>query len=148
MEEDTQSEYAVQVDEAIISLGIDPLSFMKCDHGKTREIVSLAKERFVRGNPRAWWLALKQPYKTYPYRKGEWPDCLMRNVPPNTRSCWLIIESDSDDYPVYRAAIAEIPNVLGECNFFEYYLVGENCEWLIADTDHNEVIFTEFKPDR
>lgn len=148
MKEDNQNEYAAQVDEAIVGLGIAPHAFVKCDREKAREVAGLAKERFVRGNPRVWWLALKQPHEAYPYQKEEWPECLMRHVPPKARSCWLIIESDSDDYPVYKAVISEIPNVLGECGFFEYYLVGEYVEWLIADTDHNEVMFLELKPER
>jgi hypothetical protein len=54
---------------------------------------------------------------------------------------WLVIESDGETYPVYRVArIDAVPLVLAECPFLEYYLIDHDYGWLIADTDHNELL--------
>ena len=43
-------------------------------------------------------------------------------------------------YPVFDVQIAVLTSILKECSFFEYYLVDPEFRWIIADTDHNEIL--------
>lgn len=39
--------------------------------------------------------------------------------------CWFIPEVEADNQPVFDVAVQCIGKLLGQCPFFEYYLVGK-----------------------
>jgi hypothetical protein len=130
-----------QIAAAMKKLGFPPDRFDRCDERKAADVARLAKQRFVNGNPRVWWLGLKEPYEAHEYHDpNEWAKRLRDVVPRDTERCWLIVESDREAYTVYDVALDAVGQVLSECGFFEYYLVGPDFSWIVADADHNQLL--------
>ncbi len=135
------SEDEHEIDGAAKRLGVSAAQVSRCDSTESAEIADAARSRFVSDSPRVWWLGFRQPFDSHPYSDSKnWERKLVELIPRGTNSCWLIVESDRSIYPVYKIQIDTILSVLRECSFFEYYLVSLNFDWIIADTDHNELI--------
>jgi hypothetical protein len=101
---------------------------------RAAEIEALAKRRFVKGNPRAWWMSLSGSCEHFNSKEHRLADI----VPTGATKCWLIAETGSSSgLPVYSIAPSDVPSVLDECPYFEYYLVAEDFSWLVAESDHN-----------
>lgn len=101
---------------------------------EAQQIVKNAREVFVAGNPRAWWLSLQCKPEV---RSSE--GCRLESLLPVTAgSHWFIPETETNELPVYSLSGKEIEAVLGECPFFEYYIVDKRDDWLLAESDHNE----------
>lgn len=137
-----------EIDGVLERLRIPREQFERQGLAEGRRVVTAARDRFVVGDPRVWWLSPRLPCRTSPYAQEHWAECLRRELPPGTSACWLVIETDEgkEDLPVYRVQARHLPPVLGECSFFEYYVVGEHHDWLLIDTDHDELLFTEYRP--
>jgi hypothetical protein len=88
-------------------------------------------------------MSLKYPFESFDYSEGGGFEDLVRHVPEGEESCWLIPETEEEKLPVFDAEISCISRLLGECSYFEYYLVGKRFDWLIAENDHNQVIVSE-----
>jgi hypothetical protein len=130
-----------EIASAVKALGLGEAQVSKCDSAKSTEVARRAKGRFVEGNPRVWWLGFRKPYDSRTYGdSNDWEQRLMTTIPHPTKRCWLIAESESEAYPVYDVQIGTIVAVLKECCFFEYYLVDPDFNWIVADTDHNQLI--------
>jgi hypothetical protein len=130
-----------ELEDAVEQLELSTPQFSKCDSPKASDVARTAKQRFVSGNPRVWWLGFQQPYETFPYRSpDDWAQRLESVIPHGTTRCWLIAESSSETYPVYDVDVATVAAVLEECSFFEYYLVDPAFAWIVADTDHNQIL--------
>jgi hypothetical protein len=139
-------DYTNDIRNAINKLGLREAEFSKCDTVESAKLASIAKERFVIGNPRVWWLGFSPPYQSHSYDKpDEWKARLNAAIPEGTKKCWLIGEPDSDTtpYTVYVTDTSKVAEVLSQCRFFEYYLVDPNLNWIIADTDHNQLIVAQ-----
>jgi hypothetical protein len=47
---------------------------------------------------------------------------------------------DENPLPVYKIEASDIEALIGDCPFFEYYVVDSTNEWLVAETEHNVFI--------
>ena len=127
--------------DAVKQLGLSTSQFSKCEPPQADDVARTAKVRFVTGNPRVWWLGFQQPYETFPYDSlDDWARRLSGVIPHGTARCWLIAESTTETYPVYDVQVESIVAVLKECSFFEYFLVDPAFKWIVADTDHNQLL--------
>jgi len=98
-----------------------------------REIVEKAQAVFVDDNPRSWWLSLKLPSRQLDSDKVG-----LTEVLPNVEgTCWFVPETESEEQPVYRVATQDLEVLIKECPFFEYYVLGQDLSWLVAESDHN-----------
>ena len=62
-------------------------------------------------------------------------------VPNPNDSIWFIAEDDElPFYPVYEATPRAIEMLIGECSFFEYYLVAKDMSWLLCENHHDCLI--------
>lgn len=129
-----------ELTQAAIALGLSADAFKKCDCESAERIVQRAQETFVADDPRSWWMSLKHPFESFDYFEGRGFEDLVRHIPQGEETCWLIPETEEQNPPVFDAAISSISQVLGECSYFEYYLVGKQFDWLIAENDHNQII--------
>jgi len=134
------SDIEKQLDRAITVLGIPIEVFRKCAPDHAKLIVGKARERFVIGNPRAWWMALKQPFESFDYSEGLGFEDLIRHIPTGNDKCWFVPETEEEYPPVFDATVGRITEVLGECAYFEYYLIGKEFDWLVLENDHNQII--------
>ena len=76
-------------------------------------------------NPRAWWMSLKQPYESFDCFDGFGFQDLIRHIPDGNEKCWFVPETEEEYAPVFDADVNCISQVLSECCYFEYYLVGK-----------------------
>lgn len=97
-----------------------------------------ARETFVVGNPRAWWMSLRGESEMFSSTERTLWDVL----PSRDKSYWFIPETETDDLPVFDLTCSEIAAVLNECPFFEYYVVDKRNSWLVAESDHNQFHIT------
>ena len=140
------NEIEAEIDKVVDSLGINKEKWCKLPMEAAREVGQAAKSRFVVGNPRAWWLGLKGPAQRHLFPKGDGCQFVHLCVPVEDERCWLIPETEESDLPVYDVCVSELRRVLGECRFFEYYLVSKHFEWLVVENDHNEVLVVKSSP--
>jgi hypothetical protein len=129
-----------ELDKALDSLRLPIEAFRKCAPEQAKRIVKIAMDTFVINNPRAWWMSLKHPYESFDYSDGFGFEDLIRHVPEGNEKCWFVPETEEEYAPVFDVNVNCISRVLGECYVFEYYLVGKQFDWLIAENDHNQVI--------
>lgn len=98
-----------------------------------RLVEEAARRRYVKGNPRAWWLSLNSVCETYDSRAVE-PSTVF---PDRSGSCWFLPETDEAHLPVYEVDVTQIQRLLSDCPFFEYNIVSRDFSWLVAESDHN-----------
>lgn len=131
------------VKSAIDNLQLSKEEIIECEENEAISIQNKIKEAFIKGEPRAWWLSLKQPYEKIEFSNGEGYKNLAKFVPKNELKCWFIPETGDINLPVFYAKVDVITLVLAECHFFEYYLVGKQFDWMIIENDHNELIISK-----
>ncbi|HWQ33701.1 MAG TPA: DUF6756 family protein [Blastocatellia bacterium] len=132
-----------EIEKAIAALGLPKSRIRRCDADEALAIQQKARDIFVVGTPRVWWLALRHPFQSHVFDETTGLDFLDYLIPHNDQRCWFIPESEESLLPVYDADISAVKDILGECPFFEYYLVGKNYDWLLLENDHNEVIVVD-----
>src|SRR5262245_26975614 len=93
-----------------------------------------ARRRYVKGNPRVWWLDLATPVDEQYDRRSVDLDSV---IPGKSGTCWLIPENEKR--PVYEVDVAQIRKLLDDCGLFEYNLVARDFSWLLAETDHDMI---------
>jgi len=136
------SSHEQEIAGAVKVLALSAAQFLRCDPAKSHAVAIAAKGRFVVDEPRVWWLGFRRPHETHAYGDlQDWERRLVATIPPGTTRCWLIVESDGDSYPVYDVEVDVVAGVIKECSFLEYYLVDPEFNWIVSDTDHNQLIF-------
>lgn len=99
----------------------------------SKMIVERARSIFVSGDPRAWWMALKLPF-----RELQSSGIGLTAVLPSVEgSCWLIPEIEGTDLSVFKLGARVVESLINECPFFEYYVLADDLAWLVAESDHN-----------
>jgi hypothetical protein len=75
------------------------------------------------------------------YPSGDGYQHILEFVPPGETRCWFIVENDDDGpWHVIDGEVSAALAIVEECTMFEYYLVGERFDWLIAENHHNQLI--------
>lgn len=97
--------------------------------------------RFVDGNHLRWWWEAFAESQSVVFDDGLGYQRICMLVPDASERCWFIVESQaSSPYPVYEASPEEVSSILGECSFFEYYIVSKDLSWLVCENHHGVVI--------
>lgn len=118
------------IEDAAINAGF---SIERLPKAVAATITLKARSQFVSGNPSAWWMSLSRECEQYDSTKHKLVDVL----PEPTGQCWLIPETDSEDLPVYSIELSQLSELLGECPYFEYYVVGSDFGWIVLESHHN-----------
>jgi hypothetical protein len=135
----TENELHGWIDEAAAQLGLTPEQLRRLDDAAAGEVVRRARERFVTGDPRQWWLQLKLPTTSHPAPAD--PDDDVRALFPTTvERVWFLPDPGQGEPPVYDLEAEALMPLLGELPFFEYYVIDPSYRWLVAETDHNEIL--------
>lgn len=127
---------------AMTALGLPPGMASFCGPEAARHIIEQAKQSFVTGgNPVWWWDSLKVLSEGFHYPEGDGFRHVTEYVPPGEERCWLVVEGDNGGPEhVLDVAVQVVPQIIGECFAFEYYLIGQDFGWLVAENHHNVVI--------
>ena len=95
------------------------------------------KNRFVLGNPRVWWLSFRFPPKEHHYY-DDYQYKLISCFLNNEDFCYFIAELDVTH--IFKARVADVVFIIGECLFFEYYFVSMDLKKLICETEHRDFL--------
>jgi hypothetical protein len=133
------SEVEAWIEEAAVGLG---LKVERLEKRAATDVVDSLRERYVRGNPRAWWLDLAVPFTKY-----DSSNLSLSSVLPSIEgTAFLIPEIDGEELPVYKVSAAALERLMAECPYFEYYVAGAMLEWLVIESDHNVFFVCVDKP--
>ena len=101
------------------------------------DVLDRIKNRFVLGNPRVWWLSFRflpkehHYYDDYQYKRIS---CFLNNED----FCYFIAELDVTH--IFKARVADVVFIIGECSFFECYVVSMDLKKLICETEHGDFL--------
>ena len=101
------------------------------------DVLDRIKNRFVLGNPRVWWLSFRFPPKEHHYDDDyqyKRISCFLNNED----FCYFIAELDVTH--IFKARVADVVFIIGECSFFEYYVVSMDLKKLIWETEHGDFL--------
>jgi hypothetical protein len=107
-----------------------------------RNLLNNARTAFVQDNPRAWWLALRPPFKQFLSDEIGLTDVL----PSTDSTCYLVPETETEELPVYEIDAKSVEVLLKECPYFEYYVFAKDLSWLVTEPDHNVFYVCERPP--
>jgi hypothetical protein len=132
----------VELIRALRVLGLPSEQARFCDAETELKVAQQTGDSFVEGDHlRWWWTALKVPHSFIDYPEADGFRHLMEYVPSSESRCWLIVESDQDGpWIVLDVVTSVVVPILEECYPFEYYLVGMNFDWLVAENHHNQLV--------
>lgn len=107
---------------------------------EARQVVATAKELFVRGDPRSWWLSLKIPAQAIEYPNATGYLHLGDHLTGTGQRFWFVPELETAELPVFDAELDAVANLLRESPFFEYYILTKDYRQLLIENDHNQVL--------
>lgn len=130
----------IEFDEARRTLGLE-VAVEKLPNAAARQLSEEVRRRFVDSDPSAWWDGFKNPDLRRPYANREESKVILRSLlPAGCDPILLFLESDASHAPVYRGNLAHLLQVIDDCSAFEYYLAPPDLGWIIADTEHEQLI--------
>lgn len=95
---------------------------------------------FVHNNPGVWWLSLKySPSKLI--AKNEFEYLEISNYLDAESSCYFIAELDHTH--LFKSKVKHVQDVIGECSFFEYYVIDKKIEKFMCETDHGDLLYID-----
>lgn len=124
---------------ALEQLHVPDDEFRRLYDATAAKVVAQARDKFVVGDPRIWWLDLKLPGSVFNYEFVF--QHLLAHIPAKDTRVWFIPDGETPERAVFDVDKKWLPLVLNECIYFEYYVVGQANDWIILDTDHDELIF-------
>jgi hypothetical protein len=72
---------------------------------------------------------------------------LLEHIPAQDTRVWFIPDGETPERAVFDVDKKWLTPVLEECMYFECYVVGRANDWIILDTDHDELIFVSDQAD-
>ncbi len=108
-----------------------------CNFDEAANVIVKAKANFVRGERKHWWWEFfKKPVR----KTGIYPEHpYFADYLDLSAGCWLIVDDDSSDLPVVETTVKGAEQILGELPAIEFYLVGTNFDWLLAENHHGKI---------
>ena len=130
-----------EIRTAIVKLGLISNVFREISDEEAERIYWRALRQFVpEGEPRWWWEYFAACTRV-DFPEGDGWRYIAGFVPDPSEQVWFIVEDVSlPFYPVYEAEASVIPEVIGECYGFEYYIVQKEFQWLLCETHHDAMI--------
>jgi hypothetical protein len=129
---------AAEIDHAIRGLGLPTEAIRKLAPMDADRVYSAALQHFVSTqNPSWWWESFRQESMSRAFLGDSGWRHLLDLVPDPEEKVWFITEEDASPfYIVYEASPRALRQLLGECYFFEYYLIDQDHEWLLCENHH------------
>lgn len=116
--------------------------FKLLSYEENRRLFERLEGRFInKKDLRYWWEKFKLPYKVYEEIERPW-EIINSFIPEGNSKVFLMIDDDSEIYPIFYCKSALISDVINECYWFEYYIVSEKEEWLICENHHTAIFVT------
>ena len=126
------------IDNALRKLNFSSDIFCELGSSESNKVIKKAKYIFVANDPRVWWLSLKVPYTSISVEAFDNFNYILQNFP--SKKCFFIPENEKECLRVFDGTISTIIELLGECVFFEYYIITKDYKILLIENDHNELL--------
>lgn len=138
-----------EIRAAVQTLGLAASQFYQLPEDEGIHIFKHAEACFVTSPGRRWWWEVfKYRHFSVAFQGESAYKRLVRIVPLTEEMIYFIVnveEGYSDPVLVFLGTIKAIQAVIGECFFFEYYLVSPSWKWLECETHHGEFIALGFR---
>jgi hypothetical protein len=109
----------------------------RCSESEAAEVVARARANFAKDNRLSWWWeAFSKPVRQMGVEDGK--PYFLQYVRPDAE-CWLIIDDGFARFPVVETSAAVAEMLLGELPYIEFYLVGKDLDWLLAENHHGAI---------
>ena len=125
--------------EIIDAFGLAGVALCKIENPDA--ILQAIKSIYVADDPSAWWTHLKHRKKIFKFENNTGYLHLEEICSPSNGDVWLVI--DDQDMLLYCAPLPKVKLIIGECRYFEYYVVANDFSWLISENDHGDLIYCE-----
>jgi hypothetical protein len=131
-----------EIGAAVTRLGLDEGTFAEVPPSEARLLVSQFLAVFTGGvEAYRWWECFTLPSKSVVFKDGQAYQSLLDIVPDPDAHVWFVAEDDEPlSYPVYDATPRGAQQVIGECYYFEYYLISKDLSWLLCENHHDALI--------
>lgn len=108
-------------------------------------IIEKIKKNYVSGNPRAWWLSLKNKIDTLHYEDNSGYKYIAEIVEnkfsqAHNSYVFFLADENNEQMYLYKIPLNALVFVIKQCRYFEYYVVSEELSWLVCENDHGEII--------
>lgn len=124
------------INEALNATGIPATAFCELAPGESTRILRELKTRFCGGaDPTWWWEHYANALSWRPEVGGF---TLLPRLCPDEYV--LFIPHGENVEHVYLSTPHRISQVLGECPAFEYSVAGQELDWLLTETHHDELV--------
>ena len=117
-----------------------PSKFSRCDERHARDIIEKTKSIYVDGNSRVWWFKLKHVVMRRHFPDGGFRH-LREFMPAGESMLWFLPEVHETSPLVYEVDADCITDIIGNSIGFDYYIVSKSFQWLIAETDADQLLF-------
>jgi hypothetical protein len=131
-----------EIDNAIKALHINKQEFRRIPGNEASVLYYELLEAFVDGKDRQWWWENFSRYsESINIDDNLGFEKISHIVPDNKELVWFMVEENKlPFYPIYEATPEAIQQIIGECYFFEYYIIPKTKEWLLCENHHNYLI--------
>lgn len=135
-----KSELRAEIEDAFSKAGINDYIVVNAT-----AIIKKIKKNYVSGNPRAWWLSLKNKIDILHYEDDSGYKYITEIVEnkfsqAHTSYVFFLADEDNEQMYLYKAPLSALVFVIEQCRYFEYYMVSEELSWLVCENDHGEII--------
>jgi hypothetical protein len=82
------------------------------------DLLANIKNKFVIGNPRAWWANLKSKPTVRQYEDDSGYLHINELAPRLVENVWFIVDENNEEKFLFEVPIIAVPNIIKECRFF------------------------------
>lgn len=120
------------------SPGLNELSASEAE-----EVAEHVRRRFVsEGDKVWWWESLNSESATLPYGDSDGLEWLGKLLPGREVVRLVVTDDEARPWPVFEGEARALWRLLPELRFFEYFITGKACDWVVFDTHHNALVIT------
>ena len=135
-----KSELRAEIEDAFSKAGINDYIVVNAT-----AIIKKIKKNYVSGNPRAWWLSLKNKIDILHYEDDSGYKYITEIVEnkfsqAHNSYVFFLADEDNEQMYLYKAPLSALVFVIEQCRYFECYMVSEELSWLVCENDHGEII--------
>ncbi len=111
-------------------------------HGNERiDLLENIQALFVKGNPRVWWESLRYAPVLMDDDGSSSQYLKVAQFLPQNQTYYFI--ADLSRFHIFEGVLRDIIEIIGNCSFFEYYIVDKELSTLLCETDHGAIYMSK-----
>ncbi|MGD8595150.1 MAG: hypothetical protein PVF82_20150 [Gammaproteobacteria bacterium] len=119
-------------------------SITRLSDSEISEIQDSIQEKFKVDIDRTWcWENIGVIHKTIEYGEEDGLEKIIELLNNNITVKIVVTDENVPPWFGFKGKLFDIIEVLHNLKYFEYFIIDEKCSWIIFDTHHNTLIFTD-----